>query len=79
MSVRDESAQVVIYFCMEAMLESLCIAILISSSKNAMSFLLLLMYTLQQNWRKEQNRFCLEESVVGRRGGAGGRSEKWPK
>jgi hypothetical protein len=29
-----------------------------------MSFLLLLVSTLQQNWRKAQNRFCLE----GRRG-----------
>jgi hypothetical protein len=25
-----------------------------------MSFLLLLISTLQQNWRKAQNRFCLE-------------------
>jgi hypothetical protein len=29
-------------------------------AKNAMSFLLLLMPSLQQNWRREQNRFCLE-------------------
>jgi hypothetical protein len=41
------------------------IAILISTSKNTMSFLLLLMSSLQQNWRREQNRFCLEVRVVG--------------
>jgi hypothetical protein len=34
-----------------------------------MSFLLLLISTLQQNWRKAQNRFCLEA----RRGKGGGR------
>jgi hypothetical protein len=31
-----------------------------------MSFLLLLISTLQQNWRKGQNRFCLELSGGGR-------------
>jgi hypothetical protein len=44
-------------------------AILISASKNAMSFLLLLMSTLQQNWRKGQNSFCLEEREGGGEGG----------
>jgi hypothetical protein len=29
-----------------------------------MSFLLLLMSTLQQNWRKGQNKFCLEARRV---------------
>jgi hypothetical protein len=43
-----------------------------------MSFLLLLISTLQQNWRKAQNRFCLE--VRGKRGrrrgqGTGGRND----
>jgi hypothetical protein len=34
-----------------------------------MSFLLLLISTLQGNWRKEQNRFCLEgREEVGREG-----------
>jgi hypothetical protein len=52
------------------------IAILISTSKNTMSFFLLLMSTLQQNWRKGQNRFCLdargvEERELGRRQGEG--------
>jgi hypothetical protein len=32
-----------------------------------MSFLLLLISTLQKNWRKGQNRFCLEERGEGRR------------
>jgi hypothetical protein len=36
--------------------------------ENALSFLLLLMSSLQQNWRKGQNRFCLEA-----RGGGGER------
>jgi hypothetical protein len=33
-----------------------------------MSFLLLLISTLQQNWRKAQNRFCLEGRRVERLG-----------
>jgi hypothetical protein len=33
-----------------------------------MSFLLLFMSTLQQNWRKGQNRFCLEARRVEERG-----------
>jgi hypothetical protein len=33
--------------------------------KNAMSFILSLMFSLQQNWRRGQNRFCLEASGVG--------------
>jgi hypothetical protein len=49
-------------------LKSLCIAVLISTSKNTMSFSLLLISTLQQNWRKAQNRFCLEERGEGERG-----------
>jgi hypothetical protein len=44
-----------------------------------MSFLLLLMSSLQQNWRKGQNRFCLEVRGVGGEGrgweGAGGRGQ----
>jgi hypothetical protein len=37
-------------------------------AKNAMFFLLLLISTLEQNWRKVQNRLCLE----GKRLGEGG-------
>jgi hypothetical protein len=36
------------------------------------------MSSLQQNWRKGQNRICLEARVVGKRGrgwGAGGRND----
>jgi hypothetical protein len=46
-----------------------------STSKNALSFLLLLMSSVQQNWRKGQNRFCLEVREGGRgkrRRGVGG-------
>jgi hypothetical protein len=41
-----------------------------------MSFLLLLISSLQQNWRRGQGSFCLEERVMGKRGRreqAGGR------
>jgi hypothetical protein len=43
-----------------------------------MSFLLLLISTLQWNWRKAQNRFCLEAGLGGREkveAGAGGRND----
>jgi hypothetical protein len=42
-----------------------------------MFFLLLPTFTLQQNWKKGQNRFCLEARGVGGRemGWAGGRSD----
>jgi hypothetical protein len=39
-----------------------------------MSFLLLLISTLQQNWRKVQNRFFLKGR--GRRGEGGGRGRR---
>jgi hypothetical protein len=51
-------------------------AVLISTSKNPMSFLLFLISTLQWNWRKAQNRFCLEARGVGREGGAWSKREK---
>jgi hypothetical protein len=39
------------------------------TSKNAMSFLLSVMSSLQQNWRaRGQNRFCLEVGGVGEGG-----------
>jgi hypothetical protein len=52
---------------MKAMLGILCIAVFISISKNSMSFLLLLISTLQRKWRKSQNRFRLEERGEGGR------------
>jgi hypothetical protein len=76
-SGRDEAIQVVIHMCTEAMLGfflSLC-----QTSKNAMSFLLLLMSFLQQNWRRGQNRFCLEVRRVGGRERDGEQGERWPK
>jgi hypothetical protein len=39
-------------------------------------FLILLMPFLQQNWRKRQNRFCLEVRGVEREGEGGDRGEK---
>jgi hypothetical protein len=43
-----------------------------------MSFLLLLMSSLQQNWRKGQNRFCLEGRGRGRGRGQGARRRNDP-
>jgi hypothetical protein len=67
-SVRDESTRVVTHMCIEAMLGSVYIAVLILISKSTLSFLLLVMCSLQQNWRKEQDRFCLEARGQGREG-----------
>jgi hypothetical protein len=78
-SGRDESISVVIHLCMEAMLGISLYSSPHLNSKNSMSFSLLLMYTLQQNWRRGQNRFCLQvRRVVGRRRGAGEQGRKWP-
>jgi hypothetical protein len=73
-SCRDESTWIVTHLCMEAMLETLCIAVLILTSKNGLSFLLLLMSSLQQNWRKGWNRFHLEVRGGGEEGGLVGRN-----
>jgi hypothetical protein len=43
-----------------------------------MSFLLLLISSLQQNWRKGQNRFCLEVRGMGERKKEGNRGVSWP-
>jgi hypothetical protein len=37
-----------------------------------MSFLIIAMFSLQQNWRRGQNRFCLEVRVVREKVGMGG-------
>jgi hypothetical protein len=50
---------------MEAMLGICLYSYPISTSKNALFFLLLFMSPLQQNWRKGQNRFCLAAREVG--------------
>jgi hypothetical protein len=52
---------------------NLCIAIFISTSKTSMSFLLLLMSSLQQNWRKGSG------VGGGEKEGAGDRDEKCSK
>jgi hypothetical protein len=45
-----------------------------------MSFLLSLMFSVQQNWRREQNRLCLKaKGVKGTDREAGGRELKRPK
>jgi hypothetical protein len=72
-SDRDESIQVVIHLCMEAMLGiPLYSYPYVKVAKNAMSFLLLLMSSLQQNVRRGQNRFCLEARGVAGKGRGGG-------
>jgi hypothetical protein len=69
-SGRDKSIWVVTRLCMEGML-GICRAILISTSKNALSLLLLLMSSVQPNWREWKNRLCLEMRVVGKERGLG--------
>jgi hypothetical protein len=59
-SCRDEPIQVVIYMCMEAMLGISLYSYLYLKLAKMLSFLLWLMSSLQQNWRRGQNRFCLE-------------------
>jgi hypothetical protein len=78
-SGRDESFQVVIHLCMEAMLGISLYSYPYFSRKNALSFLLLRMSSLQQNWRKGQKRFFLKARGLRRRGqgkGAGGRNDQ---
>jgi hypothetical protein len=41
-----------------------------------MFFLLLLIFTLQRNWRKAQKKFCLEERGEGKEGESRGKREK---
>jgi hypothetical protein len=50
--------QVVIHMCMEAMLGISLHRTLCEITKNAMSFILSLLFS--QNWRRWQNRFCLK-------------------
>jgi hypothetical protein len=50
------------------------------ASKNAMSFLLYLVFSIHQNWRKGQNKFCLEARGVEEKvRGVVGRGLGWPK
>jgi hypothetical protein len=54
--------------CMEAMLGISLYSYLYLKLAKMLSFLLSLMFSLQQHWRKGKNRFCLEARWVGRRG-----------
>jgi hypothetical protein len=65
---------------MEAMLGISVSLSLSQTSKNAMSFLLSLTFSLQQNWRRGQNRFCLERRAVGEgeEGWGAGKKDVYP-
>jgi hypothetical protein len=79
-SSRHEPIQVVIHMCIEAMLGICLYSYLYLKLAKMMSFLLSLMFSLQQNWRaREWNRFCLEARRMGGGGGGGGGRERWPK
>jgi hypothetical protein len=56
-SGRDEPVWVVIYMYMEAMLRISLYNYLSQTSKNAMSFLLSIKFSLQQNWRIRVQKF----------------------
>jgi hypothetical protein len=67
-SGRDEPVQVVIHMCMEAMLGISLYSYPYLKLAKTLPFLLLLMSSLQQNWRRGQNRFCLgARGIRGRR------------
>jgi hypothetical protein len=77
-SGRDESIWVVIHMYMETMLRIFLCSYLFLKLAKMLSFLLLLMSSLQQNWKRGQNRFCLElREGRGRGWGEGG--EIWTK
>jgi uncharacterized ion transporter superfamily protein YfcC len=74
-SGRNEPMLVVIHMCMKAMV-GICVA-MSQASKNIMSFLLSIVFSLQQNWRmRRQNRFCLEAGWWGRGRGVGSRGDR---
>jgi hypothetical protein len=56
-----------IHMCTDAMLGISLSSYPYLKLAKMLSFLLLLMSSLQQNWRKGQNRFCLEARGAGRR------------
>jgi hypothetical protein len=58
---RDETMWVSMHKCMEAMLGISLYSYLYLKLAKMLSFLLSLIFSLQQNWRRRgQNRFCLE-------------------
>jgi hypothetical protein len=75
-SGKDEPIQVVIHMCMEAMLGVSLYSYPYLKLGKTLSIFLLLMFSLQQNWRKGQNRFHLEaRGVMGRGRGCGAEGE----
>jgi hypothetical protein len=58
---------VAMHMYMEAMLGISLYSYLYPKLAKILSFLLSLMFSLQQNWRRGQNRFCLEAREVGER------------
>jgi hypothetical protein len=67
-SGRDEPIWIVIHMCMEAMLGISLYSYLYLKLAKSLNFLLFLMSSLQQNWRRGQIRVCLEARGVGERG-----------
>jgi hypothetical protein len=68
-SGRDEPMWIAIHMCMEAMLRISLYSYPYLKLAKMLSFILSLMFFLQQNWRtRGQNRFCLE-AWWGRGGG----------
>jgi hypothetical protein len=74
MSGRNESIQVVIHLCMEAMV-GICIAIFISTNKNVLSFLLLPYLLFNKIGEKGRT----GSSWKGWGQEEGNREEKWPE
>jgi hypothetical protein len=70
-SGRDEPIWVVIHMCMEAMLGISLYSDLYLQQKHCV-LLIIAMSSLQQNWRRGQNRFSLEARGFGGVGGDGG-------
>jgi hypothetical protein len=65
---------------MEAMLEISLYSYLYLKLVKMLFFLLSLMFSLQQNWRRGKNRFCLEAGDMGRKGWVvEGRGKRWLK
>jgi hypothetical protein len=67
-SGRDEPIWVIIHMCIVVMLGISLYSYPYLKLAKTLSFLLSLMSSLQQNWRREQKRFCQEVSGVGGKG-----------
>jgi hypothetical protein len=69
---RDEPMWVSIYKCMEAMLGISLYSYLYLKLAKMLCLSDYLLFSLQQNWRRWQNRFCWEARGVGGEGGSRG-------